>query len=246
MWTVLQAMIKRLAIIAALALALTPARADFGGFGTFLVTPPPIFTGGACQSDTVGRTTYTFSLATGANDRSRVTPIVVIGTMDGATTYNVSSGTIETVNFVEAVDDAGTRASSSAIIYLASPILNAATIDISVTMSEAIDEMFVCAYAVENLLSTTPVSFNSDSSGAGVSCNVTLDPTPAGGIGVGIITGQGASGNNTWTVFTEDEDTAVTDGKYSNAESTHTTGASMAVTATNATFGCSTSVATWR
>lgn len=194
----------------------------------------PSYTRGTCVSDTSNLTTYNSAgfqaLGTGASDADTVLVIVGVMSEDSAGTYNVSSMTIDGNAATELVDEAGSTFANTAIYASATTMTNAATVNVSVTFSEALTgSATVCAWALKDLLSTTPTSTVADDATTSDALVLTLSSTTANGIALGVCTNIGAADAATWAVLTEREDTQSAEMDYSNADAA-TTGSSMSVT----------------
>lgn len=227
-------MLRRLvSLFAALLLCASQASANF-------VINPYVFGAGApvvalyratCATSTTDTNAYTFNgnTITGLSDGASV--LIVVGVMaeDNATTYTIDDVTIEGTSGSEVVDEGGAVIVSSGI-WQRGAITGAASVDVTVTFSEAVTGAAVCIWALENLDSTTAQGSDGTSQADSNSAITFVLGTPSGGgYALGICTSQSATLTTTWTVLTEVQDANSAEYGYSNADAV-TTGGAMSPT----------------
>lgn len=219
-------------------LALSPAQADFGGGGNLqgfwarTKNATSLFRA-TCASSIANLTTYTFNgISTGAAATDEGMAVIGISAEDGASTFTVSTATVDSNAMHVLVDQGGSRVASAAIWATNNiQLVGLDTVDVSVTFSEAITSAVVCVWIIKNARTSVADSTNSGSNNSGALITLTLNPTVATGFGVGICNTAltGGTAPFTWAVLTEQEDTESTEQHYTNADLA-ATGASMAVT----------------
>lgn len=223
--------------LAALPLS-APASADFGaqfysGQGNAQPIEAATLARATCVSDTSDATTYNpagfQSISTGLTATDTALIVWGIASEDGAATFGIGSSSVNGIAGSEPTDQGGTGLVNTAIYAAPYPMSGVATVNISVTHSEAVTGVTVCVWALKNLLSATPTSSISDEDTASGALVLTLGTNTLGGFGVGICNNTSATSAATWAVLTEREDTQNADFDYSNADAA-TTGSSMSVT----------------
>lgn len=232
-------------LIAALLLSLVPATADMGGgnnlngFGANVASsgvtkiPLPSLTRGTCVTDTANATTYNSAgfqaTGTGADDNENVLVVVGVIAEDSAITFGCSSLSIDGVAASEIIDEDGSGATNTCLYRTSGVATGRATVNVSVTMTEAVTSATVCAWALQDLVTATPDSSVADDDAASGALVLTTGTTVSPGFVVGVC-GSDATGQTTsWAVATERQDTCDAEKCYSNAD-VATTGASMSNT----------------
>lgn len=221
---------RLLSIFLVLALAALPARADFGaggghvGFWENAPTTIPTILRATCQSSATNATTYDFSGLTFAGVGEGDTVMIVLGIAaeDDATDFSLSSATIEGVAATE-VEDAASITTSSLVItgfYRSGNITGAASVDVSVTFSEAVTGAAVCAWA--SRADHADLNANNADSGWDTASGI-MDSTCGGAAGVTgdhyVMTASDATGVSvTMFSLTEREDTTSTEFDFANAD----------------------------
>lgn len=222
----------------ALCLAVLPASADFGAqFYSQQGKAQPIeaatLVRATCVSDTTDTTTYNpagfQAISTGLTTTDTALIVWGIASEDGAATFGIGSSSVNGIAGSELTDQGGTGLVNTAIYAAPYPISGAATVNISVTHTEAVTGVTVCVWALKNLRSATATSVVSDEDTASGALVLTLGTNTLGGFGVGICNNTSATSAATWAALTEREDTANADFDYSNSDAA-TTGSSMSVT----------------
>jgi len=194
-----------------------------------------------CAATDTDATTYNFTAAglgaitlTGIDDADGVAIFVGFFGEDGATNWSFSSATADGVALVEQNDTANSGSLVQAGIYRLvgvfpnsnNKILNAASLDITVTASEAVTGMATCVWAMKYAdqignITGSPTGFVTDSSL--LTMQVTLN-LKANANGIMIICGtESAAQTNTFGLATERVDTATAEFSYSAASEIFTT-----------------------
>lgn len=249
-------MIKKLiTFLACLVLTLAPAEATnspfFVHWGTNIARTP-ILTQGNCATSTSNATTYNpagfQALATNIGDSVAAYVIVGVAGEDSADTFSISSLSIDGVaasSVTQAVPTSSVNVISG-IFRAADVTRDNATVNISVTFSEAITSALICVWTVQNLVSSTPDAVVSGIDPVtGEPIALTLNPTVSPGVAVAISTASATSSPQwTWSVLSEQTEGAHAEASYSTAAGT-TTGASMAVVSENTTGFAASSAAAW-
>lgn len=224
----------------ALLLAVTPAAAQTFG-GDFVLdgnaqrpqNATVTLTRGTCVSDTANATTYNGAgfqaTGTGMGETDTYYPVVIAMAEDGQATFGISSMTINGVAATEVIDEDGTGLVDAAL-YRGGVEVSGTTINVSVTASEAVTSMVVCAWGLKNLASFTPLSSVQDDDTASGALVLTTGTTSTAGFVVGACVAERvADSTTTWAVLTEREDATSAEVDYSNADAAGT-GASMSNT----------------
>lgn len=224
--------------ILALGLALTPAAAQefniFLPYNKFAAAAAVVLYTATCNASTSNATTYAHNTitVTGLADATAVNIAVGFIGEDTSGSFGVNSSTVDTVAMTERADNAGAETISAAFYSTSTTQTNAASVDVSVTYSEAITSSVACVWALENLNSATPTATVADSEASnGVALVLTLSSTTAGGYGLGVSGTASADGSAAWAALTERQDTQHAEADYSNADAV-TTGSSMSATCT--------------
>lgn len=230
---------KLTSTICALALLLSQAAHaqlmvnELNGFNAGGATPATVSFEG-CTTNINNLTTYTFNnvaIGTAASDR-----IVVVGVSaeDGATVFNTSSMTIGGNAATERVDTAAASTTFTTSIYNLL-VTSGTTATVAVTMTEAVEALNICVWAVYGLASAVPLSTDSFS-GTG---SATLSTTGDGGVIIGSAAHSGIAGNSVvWEVppLTSRADATSAEMAYGAADMT-TTGASVTINGTGSNAG---------
>lgn len=221
----------------ALCVAITPAAAQEFNIFTPYGKRQPSMTRGTCVTDTTNATTYNSvgfqATGTGASDGDQVLVVVGVVSEDSASAYGVSSMTIDGVTATEVVDEDASSVGMNAAIYRAAALASgAATVNVSVTFTEAITSATVCAWALKDLVSMGQDGAIADDESLSADLVLTTDPTRAPGFVVGVTGLLSGTASNTvaWTNINEQQDAENGECQYSNADAA-TTGASMSITA---------------
>jgi hypothetical protein len=225
---------KLIATICALCLTVSPASASYASFSFGHGMIPTLHTA-TCVSDTANATTYNPAgfqaiAVPGVISGERV--VVAVGVLgeDSAATFGANSMTINGVAATEIVDEDGTGfVDASFWRSNGFIVLTAATINVSVTFSEAITSAVVCVWVMKNLNSATPTSFVQDDDTNSAALVLTTSTTALGGFVLGICGGTAVADTVAWAVITELEDTQHAEADYSTAQGP-ATGASMSNT----------------
>ena len=227
-------------------LLLGPVKADFGagtnntGFGAAPVNsgtthiPRPSLTRGTCVTDTANATTYNSAgfqaTGTGASDSDVVLVVVGVIAEDNATVFGCGSMTIDGAAASEIIDEDGTGITNTCLYRAASASANNATVNVSVTFSEALTgSATVCAWALQDLVTNTPDSSVADDDAASGALVLTTGTTVSPGFVVSVCGSDATGQTTTWAVLSERQDTCDAEKCYSNADAA-STGASMANT----------------
>lgn len=163
------------------------------------------------------------------SDSASVNVVVAVLLEDSASNFSVSSMTIDGNAATERADEDGTGAVNAALYSTSAAITGAASLNVSVSASEAVTSAVVCVWALQNLSSSTPTSSNFDDDTNSAALVLTLSSTTSGGYAVGACIGTATADTVAWAVLTEREDTQHAEADYSNADGA-TTGSSMSVT----------------
>ena len=220
------------------------ASCDFGGsndavasaiaFGDIDSAKTVIKYNATCVADTANATTYTFNgvSITGLSDTTPV--LIVVGAVgeDETTDFNAASARIEGaaaslvhVNGKANLVDAATFISNG-------EITNAASVDITVTYSEAITAAAVCVWAFENLAWKTAIVRNGQGLTAAGTTTIPLHAAPNGGYAIGVCATENPASTISWTGLTEVDDVAGAEFRLSKAEAA-TIGGSLEITCVN-------------
>jgi hypothetical protein len=223
------------ALLCAVLLAASPAWADFGGWPQNwqddLHMGTKTLYRATCASDVSDLTTYTFTgISTGAPANVPVVVIVGIITEDALATFNTGTVTVDGYPTTEIIDEAGSGIVNTSFNRTDSQISNADTVDVSVTMSEAVTGMVVCVWAVANSVRHDSVAAIQDDDTASGALILTLTPPRTDSVVVGICVNSGVADATTWAILTERQDTENAEFDYSSADATGVAASSQAVT----------------
>lgn len=231
--------------IVAFLLALTPAAAQE------MLSPAPYnYSAGnwpqlyraTCVSDTTNATTYNpagfQSIAIpGISDGDQVVVYVGVFGEDSATVWSINSMTVDGSAATEVVDEDGSGLTNTGF-YRIGPVFNAATVNVSVTMSEAVTSAGVCVWAVRWPNAAAPVASVADDDASNGALVLTTGATGLGGYVMCVSTTDATGESVTWAVAAEREDTCHAEACYSSADAL-TTGASMSITSDSGASGTS-------
>jgi hypothetical protein len=245
---------RLLSILCCLALASAPVRADFGGGGQLQgfwaadnvvrltagsVCVEQATDGGAAGSE------RSVAVSTGASDGAKVTVVVGIIAEDGATAYTLNSATIDgaATNVVD--DNLGARQASASMIATTVPIAGAATVTVSPTFSENITGYIACAWALENLESSTATAAADADAGVGGTATAIVTSSKRGGYLLAVCGTGATAANLTQTIVTArtELDGAELTGRSGDVA---TDGASMSPTCSSSTGAMTTVAASFR
>ena len=229
---------RLLASLFALALLTTGALAWFvageqlHGFEVVTVPPPgggPTISAAGCTSDVTNASSYTFnSHAIGAEGSLRKI-VALVSAEDGATTFSISSVTMDTLSMTKVVESVTTGALVNTSIYILGDNVGT-TANFVVTPSEAMTNLTICVYATYDLTSATADATNNDFETASAAQTLDINTT-ASGIALAICGSASAAAVTTWTGLTEAIDTNHAEGTYSTADLAPTSAATpLAVT----------------
>lgn len=238
----LQHLTKRLIALAlSAALAIAPVAAqqgvppsggeNMGWWSTSYHFQPRLFAA-TCNALATDLTTYTHSSIAipGVTDAMSVHIAVIAMGEDGAATFGVNSVSVDSVALTQRTDEDGTGVVNAAIFSTDGPQTSAASVDVSVTYSEAVTGSVVCVYAFQNMSGAAAQSWNNDDDTASGNVVLTLASTSPYGFAIGGCINSGVADSTTWAGLTEREDTQSAEYDYSNADVT--------TTSTTLTVGC--------
>lgn len=220
-------MTKFLSLLVSLTWA-TLAAADFGGlYGWQHAIPAPLTVYGPfCASDTSNLTTYTYTgiTLTGVADTDPVAIWVGIVAEDSAAAFQTTSATIEGASATEVTDEGGSGTVTSSIYRGNNHFVNAASVDVSVTYSEAVTGSAVCVWALKDNVRVTGLGggVNDDDAASGALVLTISQQFPAYSTLFGV-SGSADVDTTTWAVLTEGVDTDNGEFSYSAAHVTVTT-----------------------
>lgn len=188
---------RLLAVLAALQFGVLPASASWRMNAYLFGAPAATVTFLQCAQDTTDATTYDFtSQNTGTASATRWTAYT-IHSEDGASTFAVSSSSVDGDAATEVVDfSSGTNL--AAIYILANSAGTSETV--SVTMSEAVTSVSICLWQIDNLQSGTATDTASAAGSGSAPTNIDVN---ADGIAIGGCTNGSSGAGYTWTGFTE-------------------------------------------
>jgi hypothetical protein len=187
------------------------------------VSPIPSYLRATCSAVTTDLTTYSWTVTTGATDSDRVLVVVGVTGEDAAGNFTISSATIE-----GAAANTGVQMPTSTVAFMqagfiqsATAITGAASVDITVTYSEAIQAATACVWVIYNLDNVTPWQSRTYEFTASEASNNTLTFMPAyAPVSFGICANNGILQTVTWSGLTEREDTNGAEFSYSAADAT--------------------------
>jgi len=178
--------------------------------------PDPTISAQGCTSSTVNGNTFTFTAhAIGTASATRAV-VALISAEDSATTFSVSSVTLDTVSMTFVVASTGTGNLIHSRAYILADTAGA-TGDFVVNMSESITSLTICVYAVYDLTSLTPDATNNDFETASAAQTLDINTTSPG-IALGICNSASAADSTTWTGLTEVTDDSNGEHEYSTAD----------------------------
>ena len=219
-------MIRISALLFSLLLALSPAAASYsGGMDHYQrYDPQPMeVLGPFCGSDASDLTTYTHTIAlTGVADTDPVVLWVGYIGEDSATNFGVNSSTVDGVALQEVGDEAGSGVINTAIYRTntnAYWYLNAASVDVAVTYSEAVTSSTVCVWALKNnfvFSSASGASVGDSTDSSAIALAIAFDQI-AYAATVSVCGSASAADTTTWTGVTEGVDTNNGEHSYSAA-----------------------------
>lgn len=225
-----------LALLLVVFVAVQPASAQlFNGLSDFSPRDPQIrLFAATCVSDTSDATTYnpaSFQSVSITGVAANTPVLVVVGVIaeDALSNFGVSSMTIEGVAATEIADEDGSGTINSAFYRSAGVIIGADSVNVSVTMSEAVTGMTICVWAIQGLGRTTHFTFVVDDDTASGALVLTMTPQ-SGGVVLGVCANTGVADSTTWANLSEVEDTQNAEFDYSNASTTTPSSSSTAIT----------------
>lgn len=179
---------------------------ELNGFNVASVSGPASITFLQCTDDTTDQTTYSFAgvnTGTASSDRALLFSIV---SRDSANTFSIASASVDS-NAAAELADTNQGDVVAGLYIIALPTGTSSTI--SVTMSEPVQTVGICAWQVNNLQSLTAVDVtmvNNGTSGNSINLNIN---TLADGVGAGVCATGATSGTYTWSGLTERADRQV-------------------------------------
>jgi len=183
----------------------------------------------ACVNDTTDATTYSGGVWTGItlpgiNDRDTVAIMVTVVGEDDATSFGVNSMTVDAQSMIELADQNGTGLVDAAV-YRGNNggfsgnawFRNAATVDLSITFSEAVTGAAACVWAKRNSETTgagATSQVDDDTAGGTLTLSYTTPNQPQSSL-VGMCISENQADTATWTVLSEVGETANAEFAYS-------------------------------
>jgi hypothetical protein len=173
------------------------ASADVQQFGP----DQPVAYYSTCSSLTTDLTTYSHTgiAISGLDDRTPV--VVAVGVLgeDAATVFDIVTVTVDGNATNQASDDNGTVAVNAGFFYTTAKITGAASVDVSVTYSEAVTGSVVCVFAVQGMQANAEIPFGSLSTTTGNSSLMNSSLGSSGPTKAFVVSNNAAIGvNNTF------------------------------------------------